>query len=136
MEKKGNFAKKDFGVLVSSTMNTINTLVCSNRSVASRLNQVVLLLFGTNKVISGHMDRVSKASKGLSMWSGLEHKTRENRMRNLTSACLDKGTLELFTAVFSYLMGEYRGDAATVFLEVNREVTKGSRHKLEHASSH
>lgn len=62
MVKKRSFAKKDLGVLVSSTMNTINRLVCSNRSVASRLNPVVPRLFGTNKVMSGGLCPVGVAS--------------------------------------------------------------------------
>lgn len=60
------------------------------------------------------MDKVSKASKGRSIWSGLENKKPENRMRNLPSICLDKGTLEHFTAIFSYLTGEYKGDVETL----------------------
>lgn len=38
------------------------------------------------------MDIVSKANKGQSIWSRLEHKRNENMMRNLTSICLGKGT--------------------------------------------
>lgn len=79
-----------------------------------------------------NMDIMSKASNSRSIWSGLEHKKPEDRTRNLTSICQDKGTLEHFTAISSYLTGEYKGNAETLFLELLREVTKGSRHKLEH----
>lgn len=53
----------------------------------------------------------SKASEGPLIWLWLEHKTYEERIRNLALFYLEKeGSLKRLTAIFSFLMGGYRGE--------------------------
>lgn len=52
-------------------------------------------------------------------------------MRNLALFYLEKRLRGHLTAIFSYLMGGYSEDGATLFSEVKGGVTRGNRHKLE-----
>lgn len=79
-------------------------------------------------------DILQQSSEGPSVWSGAREQGvwEENEKPGFFLSGEKKGSVGNLAAIFNYVMEDHGEDGASLFWEMNRDATRGKRHKLHY----
>ncbi|GAB0189066.1 mitochondrial enolase superfamily member 1 [Grus japonensis] len=149
--------EEDLGVLVDERLNMTwqcalaaqkanRVLGCIQRSVTSRLREVILPLYSV--LVTPHLEYCIQLwgpqyrrdiellegvqRRAMKLTGGMEHLSYEDRLRGLGLFSLEKRRLQGdLTAAFQYLKGAYRQDGEGLFIRECSDRTRGNGFKMK-----